>query len=97
MGSASPLTAAIAAVVSIRQHEQAVSVEAGRALPSWLHERRTRASEYMSRWVPITRKRRAEDERPSAPDALVNIVGSVLALVLDRQHARVRRDARPES
>jgi K+-sensing histidine kinase KdpD len=26
------------------------------------------------------------DERPSAPDALVNIVGSVLALVLDRQH-----------
>jgi hypothetical protein len=29
------------------------------------------------------------DERPSAPDALVNIVGSVLALVLDRQHARV--------
>jgi K+-sensing histidine kinase KdpD len=37
------------------------------------------------------------DERPSAPDALVNIVGSVLALVLDRQHARVRRDARPAS
>ena len=34
------------------------------------------------------------DERPSAPDALVNIVGSILALVLDR-HARVRRDARP--
>ena len=34
------------------------------------------------------------DERPSAPDVLVNIVGSVLALVLDRQHARVRRDAR---
>ncbi len=28
------------------------------------------------------------DERPSAPDALVDIVGSVLALVLDRQHAR---------
>jgi K+-sensing histidine kinase KdpD len=37
------------------------------------------------------------DERPSAPDALVNIVGSVLALVLDRQHAQVRRDARPAS
>jgi K+-sensing histidine kinase KdpD len=34
------------------------------------------------------------DERPSAPDALVSIVGSILALVLDRQ-ARVRRDARP--
>jgi len=28
------------------------------------------------------------DERPSAPDALVEIVGSVLALVLDRQHVR---------
>jgi len=28
------------------------------------------------------------DERPSAPDALVDMVGSVLALVLDRQHAR---------
>ncbi len=37
------------------------------------------------------------DERPSAPDALVNIVGTVLALVLDRQHAQVRRDARPAS
>jgi K+-sensing histidine kinase KdpD len=37
------------------------------------------------------------DERPSAPDTLVNIVGSVLALVLDRQHARVGRDARPAS
>jgi K+-sensing histidine kinase KdpD len=37
------------------------------------------------------------DERPSAPDALVNIVGSVLALVLERQHARARRDARPAS
>jgi K+-sensing histidine kinase KdpD len=37
------------------------------------------------------------DERPSAPDALVNIVGSLLALVLDRQNARVRRDARPAS
>jgi two-component system sensor histidine kinase KdpD len=28
------------------------------------------------------------DERPSAPDTLVDIVGSVLALVLDRQHVR---------
>jgi K+-sensing histidine kinase KdpD len=37
------------------------------------------------------------DERPSAPDVLVNIVVGVLALVLDRQHARVRRDARPAS
>jgi K+-sensing histidine kinase KdpD len=37
------------------------------------------------------------DERPSAPDALVNAVGSVLALVLDRQHSRVGRDARPAS
>jgi K+-sensing histidine kinase KdpD len=37
------------------------------------------------------------DERPSAPDRLVNIVVSVLALVLDRQHARVRGDARPPS
>lgn len=36
-------------------------------------------------------------ERPSTPDALVSIVGSVLALVLDRQHARVRRDAQPAS
>jgi K+-sensing histidine kinase KdpD len=33
------------------------------------------------------------DERPSAPDVLVNIVVSALALVLDRQHARVRRPA----
>jgi K+-sensing histidine kinase KdpD len=33
------------------------------------------------------------DERPSAPDALVDIVVSVLALVLDRQHARARRPA----
>ena len=32
------------------------------------------------------------DERPSALDALVDIVASVLALVLDRQHVRVRRD-----
>jgi K+-sensing histidine kinase KdpD len=37
------------------------------------------------------------DERPSAPDALVNIVASVLALVLERQHARVGRDVRPAS
>jgi len=35
--------------------------------------------------------------RPSAPDVLVNIVVRVLALVLDRQHARVGRDARPAS
>jgi K+-sensing histidine kinase KdpD len=33
------------------------------------------------------------DERPSAPDVPVNIVVSVLVLVLDRQHARVRRPA----
>jgi K+-sensing histidine kinase KdpD len=33
------------------------------------------------------------DERPSAPDTLVNIVVSVLALVLDRQHARAGRVA----
>ena len=33
------------------------------------------------------------DERPAAPDTLVNIVMPVLALVLDRQHARVRRPA----
>jgi K+-sensing histidine kinase KdpD len=37
------------------------------------------------------------DERPLAPDALVDIVRRILALVLDRQHARVRRDARPAS
>jgi K+-sensing histidine kinase KdpD len=37
------------------------------------------------------------NERPSAPGALVNIVVSVLALALDREHARVRRDARPAS
>ena len=37
------------------------------------------------------------DERPSAPDAIVNIVGSVLALVLERQQARAGRDARPAS
>ena len=34
------------------------------------------------------------DERPSAPDTLVNIVVRILALVLDRQHARVGRPAR---
>ena len=61
MGSASPLTAAIAAVVSIRQYEQALLVEAERALPGSLHEQRTRASGYMTRWVPITRKSRAEE------------------------------------
>ena len=37
------------------------------------------------------------DERPSAPDALVDIVGSVLGLALDRQHVLVRRGARPAS
>lgn len=37
------------------------------------------------------------DERPSAPDGLVNVVGRFLALALDRQHARFRRDARPAS
>ena len=35
------------------------------------------------------------DERPSKPDALVDIVVRILALMLDRQHARIRRDARP--
>ena len=34
------------------------------------------------------------DERPSAPDTMVNIVVRVLALVLDRQHARAGRSAR---
>jgi hypothetical protein len=33
------------------------------------------------------------DERPSAPDTLVDIVVRVLVLVLDRQHARPRRSA----
>jgi K+-sensing histidine kinase KdpD len=33
------------------------------------------------------------DERPSKPDELVNIVVRVLALVLEREHARGRRDA----
>jgi K+-sensing histidine kinase KdpD len=37
------------------------------------------------------------DERPFAPDAIVGLVASVLALVLDRQHVPVGRDARPAS
>jgi K+-sensing histidine kinase KdpD len=37
------------------------------------------------------------NERPSAPDALVDIVQGVLALALDRQHLQARRDARPAS
>ena len=36
-------------------------------------------------------------ERPLAPDVPVDIVARVLALVLDRQQARARRDARPAS
>jgi two-component system sensor histidine kinase KdpD len=36
------------------------------------------------------------DDRPSAPAELVNIVGSVLALVLERQYSRAGHDARPE-
>jgi len=35
------------------------------------------------------------DERPSAPDTVVDIVGSVLALALDRQHFQVGRGDRP--
>lgn len=35
------------------------------------------------------------DERPSAPDTLVDIVGSILALALCRQHFPAGRDARP--
>lgn len=35
------------------------------------------------------------DERPSTPDTLVEIVRIILAMVLDRQHLRARRDARP--
>jgi K+-sensing histidine kinase KdpD len=35
------------------------------------------------------------DERPSAPDTLVEIVRSVLALALDRRYVRTGRDARP--
>ncbi|KAB1122070.1 hypothetical protein [Neorhizobium galegae] len=37
----------------------------------------------------------APGERPLAPDTLVDIVGDVLALALDRQHFRVIRDLRP--
>jgi membrane protein DedA with SNARE-associated domain len=55
-------TAAIAAVGFFRRHEQALLVEAERALPGSLHEQRTRASGYMTRWVPITRKSRAEED-----------------------------------
>jgi K+-sensing histidine kinase KdpD len=36
------------------------------------------------------------DERPSAPDTLVNIVGRILALVLDRQQVRRRTRGRDE-
>ncbi|NEJ89983.1 DUF4118 domain-containing protein [Rhizobium leguminosarum] len=36
----------------------------------------------------------APDERPSAPDTLVDVVGSVLALALYNQHFPVGRDAR---
>jgi K+-sensing histidine kinase KdpD len=35
------------------------------------------------------------DERPSAPSVLVDIVVSLLALALDRQHFRVRREGPP--
>jgi K+-sensing histidine kinase KdpD len=35
------------------------------------------------------------DERPLAPDRLVDIVKGILALALDRQHFRVSHDARP--
>ncbi len=35
------------------------------------------------------------DERPSKPDELVSIIVRLLALVLDREHARVRRDTEP--
>ena len=37
------------------------------------------------------------DERPSAPDTLVDIVGGILALALDRQRFLVSRNARPTS
>lgn len=37
------------------------------------------------------------DDRPAAPDTLVQIVVRVLVLVLERQHARARHDARPAS
>jgi hypothetical protein len=32
------------------------------------------------------------DERPSAPDSFVDIIGNALALALERQNVRVRRD-----
>jgi hypothetical protein len=35
------------------------------------------------------------DDRPSAPDTLVNIVARFLALVLDRHHARANGNAGP--
>lgn len=37
------------------------------------------------------------DERPWKPHELVNIVVRVLALVLDREHAKRRRDAGPQA
>ena len=37
------------------------------------------------------------DERPAAPDVLVDVVVRVLALVLERQHARVGRGTRSAS
>jgi len=37
------------------------------------------------------------DERPLAPDVPVQIVARILALVLERQHPRAGRDARPAS
>ena len=37
------------------------------------------------------------DERPSKPDELVSIIVRLLALVLDREHARIRRDTEPRS
>jgi K+-sensing histidine kinase KdpD len=37
------------------------------------------------------------DERPSKPDELVNIVVRVLALVLDREHAKPTRDGGPQA
>lgn len=37
------------------------------------------------------------DERPASPDTLVNIVARIMALVLDRQQARLTRGARSAS
>jgi K+-sensing histidine kinase KdpD len=37
------------------------------------------------------------DDRPAAPGELVNVVGRILALVLERQHSRAGRQARPGS